>query len=156
ILHLKDEKTRALYERERMRLRNVLVTERARSGSIGCLAPGSPTGSRSPLNSPLLGDANRVDALNLTPATPKVSEEVYKEYIRFTETEKQKKLSREAEIRSLKEFSMKFKLRPGLEKSKPGTLFSIRQHSAPNLSPILKEARESKPPKPTKTKQKET
>eukprot|EP00743_Colponemidia_sp_Colp-15_P005894 GILK01006335.1.p1 GENE.GILK01006335.1~~GILK01006335.1.p1 ORF type:complete len:850 (+),score=169.62 GILK01006335.1:70-2550(+) len=104
---------------ETIRLRNQILTDRIKSSSPS---------SKSPLNSPLIGDFKRINALNLEPAPPKVNEEIQQQFMVYKEQIKRKN-SRDELTKTLKQFSTDFKV------SRSDSHSSSENNSSPAGSP---------------------
>jgi hypothetical protein len=88
---------------ERLKLRMLIVNERLKNSAP--VVTNQDNISRSPLLSPLIGDPRSVNALSLEPSTPKVDENVYKEFFDFSLNSKKQDSKREKTIAEWKTFS---------------------------------------------------
>jgi hypothetical protein len=105
----------SLYK-ERIRIRQHLTMSPSmspitRSPIITSGSPNSPSLKSGKLTSPFIGDANKIEALGLDPATPKVSEDIVNEFLKFSLTAKKTDDKKKAEIDSLKNFSHKLSMK---------------------------------------------
>jgi hypothetical protein len=138
---------------ERLRLRLHLVNERLKNtapvpsttASVQTKKDFPETSPRSPLLSPLVGDPKTINALNLEPCTPNIPENVVRDFLEFSLTEKAKQQSREAQVAELKSFSRDFNLKRGSRPNSP----LPNAASQPSATPISTSASPLPTPQPT-------
>lgn len=123
---------------ERLRLRLACVNEKFKNS-----APVSPkiTPNRSPLLSPLVGDARGINALSLDPSIPTVPDQVIQNFLDFSLSQKKKDSNQRSKtIEDLKNFSKSLDQKLGGKN--------------PSTSPSTPSKEESKPTTPPENKNK--